>query len=127
MLSLLSLGAPVTAQTVLKIATLAPEGSSWITALRQIDDDQGLLRPPRHSPAVGAHDFNRHPPRRFQAVNDHGQRIADQQQITIRIEELGHRRRIGSQADERRSTLAGFDPVDADAADMACHLRLILT
>ncbi len=37
MLSLLSLGAPVTAQTVLKIATLAPEGSSWIIALRQID------------------------------------------------------------------------------------------
>lgn len=38
MLSLL-LAAPVTAQTVLKIGTLAPEGSSWVTALRDIDSE----------------------------------------------------------------------------------------
>jgi TRAP-type C4-dicarboxylate transport system substrate-binding protein len=38
MMSLL-LVAPVTGQTVLKIGTLMPEGSSWVTALRDIDSE----------------------------------------------------------------------------------------
>tara|TARA_B100000809_G_scaffold173450_1_gene170677 strand:- start:1111 stop:2136 length:1026 start_codon:yes stop_codon:yes gene_type:complete len=38
-LFVLTLVAPTTAKTVLKIGTLAPDGSSWITALRAIDDE----------------------------------------------------------------------------------------
>ena len=86
-----------------------------------------MLATAHHSLSMRNHDIEGNTARGLQPVNYHGQRIADQQQITIRIEELGHRRRIGSQADERRSTLAGFYPVDADAADVACRLRPLLT
>jgi TRAP-type transport system periplasmic protein len=35
----LTLAAPLTAESILKFATLAPEGSSWVTALRGIDKE----------------------------------------------------------------------------------------
>jgi hypothetical protein len=51
-------------------------------------------------------------------VHDHADRIADEQQVAVLVEDLGDGRRIGRQADDRRLTLAGGDVRRRQAADL---------
>ena len=44
---------------------------------------------------------------RREPVDDHPKRVADEQQIDVRIEQCGHRRRIGGQADDLLAAFPG--------------------
>ncbi len=68
----------------------------------KIDDDAGMFDATHDGAAVGDHHVQRDADRRVHAVKHHAEGIADQQQIAMRIEQAGNRRRIGGQADDAR-------------------------
>jgi hypothetical protein len=50
-------------------------------------------------------------------VNDHAERVPDQEQVAHVIEDGGDRRGVGGQADDRLTALAGGDVRRGEAAD----------
>ena len=80
-----------------------------VAAERHIDDDAGRLGAAHHGLAVGDHHVEGNAQRAVQAVQHHAQAVADQQQVDMRVEQAGDRRRIGGQTDHRRAALARAD------------------
>ena len=56
-------------------------------------------------------------------MDDHAERVADQQHVAMRVEQFGNRRGVGRQADDLLAALAAADfrHGDAAAADMLRH------
>ncbi len=78
---------------------IAPEG--------QIDDDAALLGRPDDGLAVRDHHVDGDAERGVHAVDHHAHGIADEQEIHVRVQQFGDRRRIGGQRDDRFAVLAG--------------------
>jgi hypothetical protein len=58
---------------------------------------------------VGDHHVERDRQGAVEAIDDHAQRIADQQQVDMRVEPARHLRGVGGEADDRLTALAGAD------------------
>jgi hypothetical protein len=58
---------------------------------------------------VQDHHVQRDPDRAWQAVDDHANRIADEDQVAMRVDDLRRGRVIGRQADDRIAALARRD------------------
>ena len=84
-------------------------GIGLIGAEGQVDHDQRMGRGPHHRLSVQDHHLERDTDRRRQAVHDHAERITDEQQIAIGVEQRRHRRRVGGEADDFLAPLAGCD------------------
>ena len=68
-----------------------------VAAERQVDDDQAAHGAAHHRRAVRDHHLQRDRQGAVEAVDDHAERVADQQEIDMRIEQPGDRRGIGGQ------------------------------
>ena len=88
-----------------------------VAAERQVDDDARAPRGADDRAAVGDHHVEGHAARAVETVDHHGQRITDEQQIDVVVEDLGHRRGVRGEADDRGSALALDDLRNGDAAD----------
>ena len=71
----------------------------FISAKRQINNHQRFLRPAHHCRAMGDHHFQRHAQRRFHAVHDHAEAVANEQKVDMGVDQFGRMRVIGCQAD----------------------------
>ncbi len=102
---------------------------AFVAAERHVDDDKGLPGFAHHRLAVQDHHLHGHADGVGQAVDDHADAVADQQDVAVGIENLGHRRRVGGQANQRRLPLAGADVGYADAFDegwgLGAHARIL--
>jgi hypothetical protein len=83
-----------------------------VRAEGHVDDDEGLLRGTHHGLAVQDHHLERDADRGGQAVDDHADAIADEQEIAATIQQLGHGGGVGREADQRRRPLGGGDVAD---------------
>ena len=81
-------------------------GLLLVAAERHVDDDAGPLRAPNHRGAMRDHHLERHRQGAVEAIDDHAQGIARQQQIGDGIEQPRHRRAVGGQANDRHAALA---------------------
>jgi hypothetical protein len=84
-------------------------GAGLIAAEGQVDDHAGVGRAAHHGRTMRDHHVERHGERAVEAVDHHAQRIADQQQVDMRIEPARHLRGVGGEADDRLAALAGAD------------------
>ena len=57
----------------------------FISAKRQINDHQRLLRAAHHRRAMGNHHFERDAQRRFHAVHHHAEAVAHEQEVDMGI------------------------------------------
>ncbi len=67
-----------------------------------------------HRLAVQDHHLHGHADGVGQAVDHHADGIADQQQVADLVEDLGHRRGVGGEADDRLAALARGDLARGD-------------
>ena len=70
----------------------------FVSAKRQINNHQRFLGPAHHRRTMGDHHFERHTQRRFHAIHDHAEAVANEQKIDMRINQFGRMRVIGCQA-----------------------------
>ena len=85
-----------------------------IAAEGHVDGDQGPAGASHHRLAVQDHHLHGHADSVGQTVQDHAHRVADQQQVADLVENLGHRRGIGGEGDDRRAGLARRDLANGD-------------
>ena len=83
---------------------------------RQIDDDQRVGRSPHHRLAMQDHHLQRHGGGGRQPVDDHADRIADQKDIDMRIEQRRDRRGVGRQTDDLRTAFKRLNGGHGDPA-----------
>ena len=83
-----------------------------IGAERQVDDDHCPRRAAHDGRAMRDHHLDRDRKRAVETVDHHAQRIADQQEVYVRVEQPGDGCGIGGQPDDR---CGAFDKV-ADRA-----------
>ena len=75
-------------------------------------------RAAHHRLAVQDHHLQGHADGVGQAVQHHADEVADQQQVAELVEDLGHGRGVGGQADDRLAALARGDLGRGDPADL---------
>ncbi len=62
-----------------------------------------------HGPAMQDHHVHGDAHRGRQAVHHHADAVSDQQDVARVVQQGGHRRRVGGEADKRRRALGGGD------------------
>jgi hypothetical protein len=93
------------------------DGRRLVTAERHVDDDGGMKAAARDGGAMRAHHVERYGQGGGQAIDHLAERIAHQQDIAMRIEQLGGAHGIGRQHHQRfglRIALARLDRRDGD-------------
>ena len=88
-----------------------------VGAERHVDDDQRALRAAHHRPALQDHHVERDRHGRLQPVHDHAERVADQDEVAIAVDDPGRVRVIGGERDDPLAVLASGDIDGGDAAD----------
>ena len=73
---------------------------------RQVDDHQRALRAAHHRVTLQDHHVERDRHGGFEPVHHHAERIADQNDVAIAVEDARGMRMIGRQADDRLAALA---------------------
>ena len=74
-----------------------------------IDDHQRALRAAHHRVTLQDHHVKRHRHGGFETVHHHAERVADQDDIAIGVDDARGVRVIGGQAHDRLAALAGAD------------------
>jgi hypothetical protein len=97
-----------------------------IGAERHVHGDAGMGRAPHHRRAVRDHHVERHAERGVHAVEHHAERVADDEDVDMRIEEPRHRRRIGGERDDGLAALACLELRNGDALPAALRAQPVL-
>lgn len=84
-------------------------GRFLVAGERQVGHHAGAPTAAHHRQGVGDHHLQAHSQGAGHAIEHHAQRIADQQQVGMRIEEAGHGRAVGGQRHQAAGTLAALD------------------
>ncbi|MNO74431.1 hypothetical protein D3C76_654290 [compost metagenome] len=102
-------------------------GRGLITAERQVDDHAGALRPAHHRLAVGNHHFQGDPEGAGHAIQDHADRVTDNDHIGLGIHPARHRHAVRSQNYQIASAFALLDCGHAQTVftHMAAHRSLL--
>jgi hypothetical protein len=80
-----------------------------VGAERHVDHHQRALRAAHHREALEDHHVERHRDGGLQTVHHHAERIADQDEVAILIEDARGMRMVGRERDDRLAALAGAD------------------
>jgi hypothetical protein len=89
-----------------------------VRAERHVDHDHRAFGAAHHRLAMQDHHLHGHAHGVGQAVDDHAQRVADQQHVAGRVQRGGDGRRVGGQADDGLAALARGDVGSRQATDL---------
>ena len=93
----------------------------FVRAERQIDDHQRALRPAHHREPLQDHHVERHRHGGLEPVHHHAERVADQDEVAIAVENARRVRVIRRQAHDRLAALADADVRRGQPADVLVH------
>ena len=79
----------------------------FVTAERHIDHDQRALRAAHHGKPLQDHHVERNRDGRLEPMHHHAERIADQNEIAMAVEQARGVRVVGRETDDRLTSLAG--------------------
>ena len=91
---------------------------SLVGAERHIDHDQRALRAAHHRLPLQDHHLERDRHGRFQAVHHHAERVANQDEVAMLVDQARRMRVIGGERDDRLAALARADIRRGDPLDL---------
>jgi hypothetical protein len=92
-----------------------------VGAERQVDDDQRALRAAHHREPLQDHHLECDRHGGLEPMHHHAERIADQNEVAITVEDARRVRMIGGEALDRRAALAGADARRGQPPDLVVH------